>query len=98
MTGWVCPELVNLQQAADRLAAACLGRGACGYGKQAFRRSIWQCPARYDRRMAYDEDLAARIRDLIGPDPDLTEKKMFGGLAFLIRGTWQSVPAARAAC
>ena len=36
--------------------------------------------------MAYDEDLAVRIRDLIGPDPDLTEKKMFGGLAFLIRG------------
>jgi hypothetical protein len=36
MTGWVCPELVNLQQAADRLAAACPGRGACGYGKQAF--------------------------------------------------------------
>lgn len=36
--------------------------------------------------MAYDEDLVARIRDLIGPDPELTEKKMFGGLAFLIRG------------
>jgi len=36
--------------------------------------------------MAYDEHLAARIRDLIGPDPELTEKKMFGGLAFLIRG------------
>ena len=36
--------------------------------------------------MAYDEDLATRIRDLIGPDPELTEKKMFGGLAFLIRG------------
>lgn len=36
--------------------------------------------------MAYDEVLAARIRDLIGPDPELTEKKMFGGLAFLIRG------------
>jgi hypothetical protein len=36
--------------------------------------------------MAYDEGLAARIRDLIGPDPELTEKKMFGGLAFLIRG------------
>jgi hypothetical protein len=43
-------------------------------------------PARQDRRMAYDEDLASRIRDLIGPDPELTEKKMFGGLAFLIRG------------
>jgi TfoX N-terminal domain len=36
--------------------------------------------------MAYDEGLARRIRDLIGPDPELTEKKMFGGLAFLIRG------------
>jgi hypothetical protein len=36
--------------------------------------------------MAYDEVLATRIRDLIGPDPELTEKKMFGGLAFLVRG------------
>ena len=36
--------------------------------------------------MGYDENLAARIRDLIGPDPELAEKKMFGGLAFLIRG------------
>ena len=31
--------------------------------------------------MAYDEVLAERIRALIGPDPELTEKKMFGGLA-----------------
>src|SRR3984957_21176109 len=36
--------------------------------------------------MAYDDVLAGRIRDLIGPDPELTEKKMFGGHAFLIRG------------
>ena len=36
--------------------------------------------------MAYDEELAARIRNIIGPDPELTEKKMFGGLAFLIHG------------
>ena len=36
--------------------------------------------------MGYDEGLAGRLRDLIGPDPELTEKKMFGGLAFLIRG------------
>ena len=36
--------------------------------------------------MGYDEGLANRIRDLIGPDPELTEKKMFGGHAFLIRG------------
>lgn len=36
--------------------------------------------------MAYDEDLANRIRELIAGEPDLTEKKMFGGLAFLIGG------------
>ena len=36
--------------------------------------------------MAYDEELADRIRELIGEDADLSEKKMFGGLAFLIRG------------
>jgi len=36
--------------------------------------------------MAFDEALAQRIRDLIGPDPELTEQKMFGGLSFLIHG------------
>jgi TfoX/Sxy family transcriptional regulator of competence genes len=36
--------------------------------------------------MAYDEDLANRIRELIAAEPGLTEKKMFGGLAFLIGG------------
>jgi hypothetical protein len=36
--------------------------------------------------VAYDEDLANRIRELIGAEPDLSEKKMFGGLAFLIGG------------
>src|SRR6478736_923484 len=35
--------------------------------------------------MAYDEELADRIRSLI-TGPDLTEKKMFGGLAFLVGG------------
>ena len=36
--------------------------------------------------MAFDEELAERIRQLIGNDPELTEKKMFGGLAFMILG------------
>ena len=36
--------------------------------------------------MAYDEELAGRIRALVGARPDLAEKKMFGGLAFLIGG------------
>jgi TfoX/Sxy family transcriptional regulator of competence genes len=36
--------------------------------------------------MAYDEDLANRIRELIAGETGVTEKKMFGGLAFLIGG------------
>jgi TfoX/Sxy family transcriptional regulator of competence genes len=36
--------------------------------------------------VAYDEELAGRIRELLGGQVQLTEKKMFGGLAFLIGG------------
>ncbi len=36
--------------------------------------------------MAYDEDLAKRIRELLADRPDVTERKMFGGLAFLVGG------------
>jgi TfoX/Sxy family transcriptional regulator of competence genes len=36
--------------------------------------------------VAYDEELADRIRELVGGEPALTEQKMFGGLAFLIGG------------
>jgi TfoX/Sxy family transcriptional regulator of competence genes len=36
--------------------------------------------------VAYDEDLANRIRELVGGESGVTEKKMFGGLAFLIGG------------
>lgn len=36
--------------------------------------------------MAYDEDLANRIRELVGMEAGLAEKRMFGGLAFLING------------
>jgi TfoX/Sxy family transcriptional regulator of competence genes len=36
--------------------------------------------------MAYDEELANRLRTLLGDRPGLAEKKMFGGLAFLIGG------------
>jgi TfoX/Sxy family transcriptional regulator of competence genes len=34
----------------------------------------------------YDEALAARIRELLAGDADVTEKRMFGGLAFLVGG------------
>ena len=36
--------------------------------------------------MAYDEDLGQRIRALVSTERGLTEKKMFGGLAFLVGG------------
>ena len=36
--------------------------------------------------MAYDEDLANGIRELMAGEPGVTEKKMFGGLAFLVGG------------
>ena len=36
--------------------------------------------------MAYDEELAERIRELVGSESGLAEQKMFGGLAFLIGG------------
>ena len=36
--------------------------------------------------MAYDEALAGRIRLLVGGEDALTEKKMFGGLSFLVGG------------
>ena len=36
--------------------------------------------------MAYDEELVERIRELISPRAEVTEKKMFGSLCFLVGG------------
>jgi TfoX/Sxy family transcriptional regulator of competence genes len=36
--------------------------------------------------VAYDEKLADRVRHLLAGDPGLTERKMFGGLAFMLEG------------
>jgi TfoX/Sxy family transcriptional regulator of competence genes len=44
--------------------------------------------------MAYDEDLAHRLRELLADEDAVTEKKMFGGFAFLLRGN-MSVSASR---
>jgi hypothetical protein len=41
---------------------------------------------KYDHAVAYDEELAERIRELVAGEPRLSEKKMFGGLAFLVGG------------
>ncbi len=36
--------------------------------------------------MAYDEELAQRVRRLLGPLENIQERKMFGGLAFMLNG------------
>ena len=36
--------------------------------------------------MAYDEELADRIRKQLGSRSDVTERKMFGGIAFMVAG------------
>ena len=37
-------------------------------------------------RMAYDEAVAKRVRNALGKTPDIVEKRMFGGIAFMLRG------------
>src|SRR5579862_7210887 len=44
--------------------------------------------------MAYDEELAHRLRELLAGEDGISEKKMFGGLAFLVHGN-MSVSASR---
>jgi TfoX/Sxy family transcriptional regulator of competence genes len=44
--------------------------------------------------MAYDEDLVHRLRELLAGDDAIVEKKMFGGVAFLLHGN-MSVSASR---
>jgi TfoX/Sxy family transcriptional regulator of competence genes len=36
--------------------------------------------------MAYDEAVAERVRSALGNTPDVVERKMFGGIAFMLRG------------
>jgi TfoX/Sxy family transcriptional regulator of competence genes len=45
--------------------------------------------------VAYDEDLAERVRGLLGSEAGLTEKRMFGGLAMLLDGNMAVVVRGR---
>jgi hypothetical protein len=45
--------------------------------------------------VAYDEDLAERLRELVGDGPEVTEQRMFGGLAFLINGNMSVAASGR---
>jgi hypothetical protein len=45
--------------------------------------------------MAFDEELGSRVRALLHSEPDVTEKRMFGGLAFLVGGNMAVVARGR---
>jgi TfoX/Sxy family transcriptional regulator of competence genes len=45
--------------------------------------------------MAYDEALAERIRELVANERGITEKKMFGGLAFVLNGNMSVAASAQ---
>ena len=57
-----------------------------GQGEQAKPDYSRQGPTRQIVTMAYDEDLANRIRELIASEDGYTEQKMFGGIGFMIDG------------
>ncbi len=45
--------------------------------------------------MAYDEVLAARVRQALTARAEVSERKMFSGLAFMLGGTWSAALSAR---
>ena len=63
-----------------------LGSGTDQYHNETIVAVVLGSASAYDRSVAYDEELAERIRELVAAETGLTEKKMFGGLAFLIGG------------
>ena len=48
--------------------------------------------------MAYDEELADRVRELVAASPGMSEKRMFGGLAMLHNGRMAVVISGAVAC
>jgi TfoX/Sxy family transcriptional regulator of competence genes len=44
------------------------------------------CRRGYDAAVAYNEELAERVRELLADRTDVEEKKMFGGLTFMVGG------------
>jgi hypothetical protein len=40
--------------------------------------------------MGFDETVAGRVRKALTGSPDVVENKMFGGIAFMVRGKWIS--------
>lgn len=57
-----------------------------GLAAEATRPFEQRAPVRDTSPVAYDEDLADRLRSLVADEEGVSEKRMFGGLAFLIHG------------
>lgn len=55
-------------------------------GAQLSRREVSIVEHRHTAVVAYDGELADRVRELLAGEPDVVEKRMFGGLAFLVAG------------
>ena len=70
------------------LASGSAGLGRDGMHSPEGPRSFGECgrTPRHTAGMAYDEELAHRIREVVEGEPGLGEKRMFGGLAFLVNG------------
>ena len=74
------------------LTSALLTGLRCSWTWKNWSRSALLAPGRitsplaFPSIMAYDEELAHRIRALLADEPGITEKAMFGGLAFLTNG------------
>jgi TfoX/Sxy family transcriptional regulator of competence genes len=47
---------------------------------------VGRAPERTVAAVAYDEKLAKRVRDVLGYTQNVTERRMFGGIAFMVRG------------
>lgn len=48
--------------------------------------SVGPAAARHTAGMTFDPELVDRVRTVLGEEPGLSERKMFGGHAFLVRG------------
>src|SRR4029450_2241052 len=58
----------------------------CASGNRPIARSRLESGHTTERSMAYSQSLADRIRHVLGQQRGLVEKKMFGGVGFLLRG------------
>jgi len=57
-----------------------------GHRRPAARKGVQRALKRDSAGVAYDVDLAERLREILAAEPGVTEKPMFGGLAFMVGG------------